>query len=86
MMKMNRIAIIEVTDTFAGEANYSWCRTSKYCYPETGKIPSEKSVVRKLRNDVGLTGVKCKRTEYGDMIRYDVVGQSIVSFITWDFE
>lgn len=50
----------EYTDTYAGEANYNWCRR---CEVE-GK--SLLSIVRQVKAEFGLTGVKCRRHNMGD--------------------
>lgn len=64
----------EYTDTFGGEANYCWVRR--------GDVEAEdNNVVRRVKAKLGLTGVRCRKTDYGDMIRLDIVGACQCAFI-----
>lgn len=69
----------EFTDTFGGEANYSWVRRG-LIYAPHGPDESfshedrqryEARVCRAARKAAGLTGVRSKRSYYGDCVRYD---------------
>jgi len=53
---------IEVTDTFAGEANYSWVRKHRHTFPAGA---TRLQVVRKLKALADLNGVDC-RINYWD--------------------
>lgn len=44
---------IEYTDTFGGDANYSWVRRAELDFPEGA---SDRSIIRKLKAEVGMTG------------------------------
>lgn len=55
-------ATAEYTDTYGGEANYSWCNR---CAVEGD---SDLSIVRKVKAEFGLTGVRCRREHLGDEI------------------
>ena len=69
----------ELTDTFGGEANYSWVkRTSFIAKPETSK----RALVREAKKLLGLYG-RHKSEEYGDMIKLTFGRDCIVAFITW---
>ena len=68
----------EVTDTFAGEANYSWARRATF---EAAADTSDRELVRLAKKALGLTGTRCRRTTYGDTIQLDVVGACIRAFI-----
>lgn len=77
---MSRITF-ELTDTYGGEANYSWGRQGEY----SGKNPdSELSIVRDAKRFAGLTGIPCRRENLGDMIALYPFGMCIVLFITWE--
>ena len=57
----------EVTDTFGGEANYSWVNRGKIkCKP--GEDYSNLAAVRRAKKDAGWENLRCKREDYGDMI------------------
>ena len=69
---------IEYTDTFGGEANYSWCRRAELEFPEGA---SERSIIRALKAEVGFVG-RHRKSSYGEEVRLDEVGASRVAFIT----
>ena len=70
----------EYTDTFGGEANYSWVKRGEY--QESHSTP-DALIVKKVKALVGLTGVRCKRTHHGDMIELRPYGRATVIFITF---
>ena len=51
---------IEHTDTFAGEANYSWLH--RYEIEAPGDI-SDLALVRRAKRAAGHNGVRCRRVE-----------------------
>ena len=54
---------VEITDTFAGEANYSWARHFKVTAQD------ENDVVAKISDEYGLNWIK--QWENGEDSRYD---------------
>lgn len=72
---------IELTDTFDGEANYSWVR--RYQIPV---IPgeSERAIIRRAKRAAGLTG-RHKKASHGDMIAL-YFPECLVLFITREWE
>lgn len=66
----------EYTDTFSGQANYSWV--------ERGQVEAETelSAVRRVKAELGLTGVPCKRSDCGDMVELIPRGSCTVVFIS----
>ena len=69
----------ELTDTFGGEANYSWVKRASFtAKPETNK----RELVRKAKKLLGLHG-RHKSEEYGEMIKLTFGRDCIVAFITW---
>lgn len=69
---------VEVTDTFGGEANYSWVR--RYELPQT-KERTTRQIVREAKALASWTGLKCRTTNYVDMIELRPVGICQVMFI-----
>ena len=68
----------EYTDTFAGEANYAWVHRG------TVEAPNDRTAVRRAKAAVGLTGVRCRREEWGGtVIALYPVGSCTVLFVTW---
>lgn len=53
---------LEVTDTFCGEANYSWA--TRWTLP--GKL-TERGVVRALKREMGITGERADVLDAGDI-------------------
>ena len=68
----------EMTDTFGGEANYSWVRRGEVSLPEGA---SDLALVRRVKKALGLEGVRCRREDYGDQIVLRPVGYCHIVFI-----
>lgn len=75
-----REVCIEVTDTYCGEANYSWLDRTSIWMDENA---SDLEIIRKVKNVLGLSGHKCKVTNYGDVFEIDPQGQCIRVFVTF---
>ena len=71
---------LELTDTFGGEANYSWVIREKLV---THQRYSDAWIVRQAKAVVGMTGVRSRTTNYGDSLRIDFVGACQVLFVTF---
>lgn len=71
---------IEVTDTFGGEANYSWVR--RYTLDLMDTI-NDYALVRKVKREIGWSGKRCLTVPYGDMIEIRPYGECVVAFVTW---
>jgi len=70
----------EYTDTFGGEANYSWVRR---CYVESADNP--KAAMRKARAEFGLRGVKGDITgDFGDEVWWVPRGCCTILMVRWD--
>lgn len=70
----------EYTDTFGGEANYTWVKRGEF---QEGHSTPDALIVKKVKALVGLTGVTCKRIHHGDMIELRPYGSATVLFITF---
>lgn len=68
----------EMTDTFGGEANYSWVNRVSFDYEPN---MSDRKLVLEAKKLLGITGVKCKRTDFGETIVLDPVGACVRVFI-----
>ena len=75
---------LEMTDTFGGEANYSWVkRVQNFELPENC---STKQKLKLVREALGIQGVKLKRyCDCGDFEAWDVVGSCVRVMLTWDY-
>jgi hypothetical protein len=69
----------EYTDTFGGEANYSWVKR--------GEVTAKSFIAasRKVKKELGLTGLKANRSDFGDMVSLDFSPSGIctILFINW---
>jgi hypothetical protein len=70
--------LIEVTDTFAGEANYSWVNRFKI------GAKSRTAAIRKFSKSEGFTGTLRKDYDGCDTIRYNVQNACICVFVTYE--
>jgi hypothetical protein len=70
---------LEMTDTFAGEANYSWVRRAQLDAPSGA---SRRTLVRRAKAWAGLTGMTCEVSDCGDMIAIKPRWQCVVLFVT----
>jgi hypothetical protein len=53
----------EYTDTFGGEANYSWVRRATLDIPDE---TSDRAIMRRVKAAFGLTGVPGRTETFGD--------------------
>lgn len=72
----------EITDTFGGEANYSWVKRGVVSCKQ-GEDYSNLAAVRRAKADAGWSGIKCKTADYGDMIELRPYGICQVMLITF---
>ena len=82
-MKIN----FEVTDTFGGEANYSWVNRATHEYDEH-EAPSRLGIVRMAKKFAGLTGQDCDVEDYGDQLTIRPKGSSapcIICFVNFEY-
>jgi hypothetical protein len=69
---------IEYTDTFGGQANYSWVRRETI----EGVFNTKRVVVFAARSVLGLHGIRCDVTDHGDMIEIRPRRMNVVAFVT----
>ena len=74
-------AQIELTDTFGGEANYSWIKRHEF---ETDGL-TDNQIIRKARKLIGLDGVQTTKSDCGDMIQWNIKGACLVAFLTFNY-
>lgn len=89
---------IEYTDTFAGDANYSWVKRASVNMPElthygydggtnyakANKI-YQRELMRKAKAAVGLTGVRGTTSSMGEGYEFRPYGSCTVLFVTADY-
>ena len=69
--------IIEITDTFGGEANYAWVKRAQFEAPANA---SDKQLIYRAKRALGACG-RHKKENMGDTIRLNFVGACICAFI-----
>jgi hypothetical protein len=67
--------MVEYTDLFCGEANYSWVIRKEF------ECEDEKKIVRMAKEEIEMTGVKCDRNDFGDLIELRPRGYNSIIFI-----
>ena len=69
---------VEYTDTFGGEVNYGWCRRAEIELPDNA---TDRQIVIAAKSAVGLTGVKCRKQDFGDFIELRPIGMCTICLI-----
>lgn len=85
----------EYTDTFGGEANYSWVKRGSVTMPDLthygydgsqGYFKANRTfnreLVKKVKAALGLTGVRCERDIVSDVIELRPRGSNTIIFIS----
>lgn len=85
---------IEYTDTFGGEANYSWVKRATVTMPELthygydggtnyarANLIYNRELMKRAKAEMGLTGVRGVTYHHGDMIEFRPYGMCTVLFI-----
>ena len=70
----------EYTDTFSGEANYSWVRRAEFEAPDNATYAL---LMRRAKKALGLSGVHGKRETWGETIVFRPYGACTVLFIDY---
>jgi hypothetical protein len=73
--------IAEYTDTFGGEANYSWVKRVEL--PKQLEHHTPREIMRRAKAEMGLTGVRGRTYTGGDMIEFRPYGMCTVLFVFW---
>jgi hypothetical protein len=71
----------EYTDTFGGEANYSWVKREYVDLPPTA---TDRELVRAAKKWAGLTGMRCETDNFGETIAIRPRNMATVLFVTWE--
>ena len=74
-MKFN----VEFTDTFGGEANYGWVKRVEIEAPWSC---SDRTLMRRAKAAIGLTGTRGRTTIHGDMLEFRPYRECTVMFVT----
>lgn len=74
---------VEVTDTFGGEANYSWVKRFMIAGKE-GEEPSTTAIVRRAKKVADWQGMRCDVEDYGDSLTVKPLNTCQIMFITFN--
>lgn len=89
---------VEWTDTFAGDANYSWVRRADIAVPElahygyTGSADGtysaackrqQREIMRKAKAAVGITGLRGSTDDTGEGFVFRPYKMCCILFVTW---
>lgn len=72
----------ELTDTFSGEANYSWVKRHEESLPSD---ISNLSLMRRAKKWAGLTNVRGRVDNFGDSIAFYPRGYNMVLFVSAEY-
>lgn len=72
--------LAEYTDTFGGEANYSWVKRATI---EGDAALSDLALMRRAKAALGLSGLRGRTFRHGDMIEFRPYGMARVLFVTY---
>src|SRR5690606_15464759 len=88
--------LVEYTDTFAGQANYSWVKRATVTMPELthygydgglNYVKANKAfnreLMRRAKAEMGLTGSRGKVSHYGATTELRPYGINAVMFTSW---
>lgn len=77
--------LVELTDTFAGEANYSWCKREIVTMPDRSHYRDsasfQRELMRRAKKAVGMTGTKGVVSRSGDFVEFRPYRLCMVMFI-----
>ena len=76
----NMSYLAEYTDTYGGEANYSWVKRTTI---EACDEPSDLALMRRAKAALGLSGLRGVTYRHGDMIEFRPYRMCCVLFITY---
>lgn len=87
---------IEYTDTFGGEANYSWVTRARVFMPELTHYGYDggtnyarcnkvfrRELMKRAKAAIGLTGIKGRTFDYGDLIEFRPYRSCTVLFVSY---
>ena len=69
---------VELTDTFGGEANYSWAQREQLELPADA---TDRQIVTAAKAALGLTGTRCRRFDHGEGFELRPCGSCTVAFV-----
>ncbi len=75
--------MVELTDTFGGEANYSWVKRVKISVKSDA---SDLKIIRAAKRALNLSGVRAKTERFGDGFMIRPLKMCMVAFVIYEDE
>lgn len=69
--------LVEYTDTFGGESNYSWVKRETI---HTNEKDTYRSIMRKAKKAIGITGLR-GRSSHGEVLEFRPYRMCTVMFV-----
>jgi hypothetical protein len=69
---------VEYTDTFGGEANYSWVKRAEFEMPDSA---TNNQITKRAKAAIGLTGVRCSTVELWDGFQITPINSCTTVFV-----
>jgi hypothetical protein len=76
----NMAYLAEWTDTYGGDANYSWVKRATI---KADGDTSDLALMRRAKSALGLSGLRGRTYQRGDMIEFRPYRMACVLFVTW---
>lgn len=70
--------VVEFTDTFGGEANYSWVHRRSFDAPHN---ITNRALMRRAKKLLNISGARGRVEDYGDELRFYPYGMCAVMFV-----
>jgi hypothetical protein len=74
--RMSKVRVT-ITDTFGGEPNYSWVNFHQVY------VPNDRDPIRYIKKQIGWSGVKCDKQDFGSWVTLRPRGQCVAIIIDW---
>jgi hypothetical protein len=71
----------ELTDTFGGQANYSWVKRGEF---EMASDATQSQIMRRVKAELDLTNVRCYTENVGDTLTFKPSGCCMIGFVTFE--
>jgi hypothetical protein len=71
----------ELTDTFGGQANYSWVKRGEF---EMASDATQSQIMRRVKAELDLTGQRFRVESNGDMLTFKPTGCCMIGFVTFE--
>jgi len=72
----------ELTDTYGGEANYSWVKRAEISFDENY---TDRQLMLRVKAELGLTGVRCEVDDFGDSLTIRPRGLLQIAFVNFNY-